>query len=106
VVIDGLRNRRTFEALKEKLDRRLSLIYVESTVDNAFDFYKSRENKDLTFDEFIDILQHEVEREIPEFMRLANVIIYNHGTKHSYNQTVTSYLKEELDGRKRTRAVR
>lgn len=95
-VIDGLRNLRTFEAFKANLGRKIALIYVESTVDNAYEFYKSRENNNLTFNEFIDILQHGVEREIPEFMRLANVIVYNHGTKHSYNQTVSHYFKDEL----------
>jgi predicted NUDIX family phosphoesterase/dephospho-CoA kinase len=95
-VIDGLRNLRTLEALRAHLGRRIALIYVESTVDNAYEFYKSREDKDLTFDEFIAILQHKVECEIPDFMRSANVIIYNHGTKHSYNQVVANFFKHEL----------
>jgi predicted NUDIX family phosphoesterase/dephospho-CoA kinase len=95
-LIDGLRNVRTFELLKRKLRGNLTLIYIDSTVDNAFSFYRARENQRVGFNEFIEILQHPVEADIQHFLRRSNVVIFNHGSKRSYQQEVHRYFKGEL----------
>jgi predicted NUDIX family phosphoesterase/dephospho-CoA kinase len=95
-LIDGLRNLSTFELLRKKLSGNLTLLYVESTVDNAFLFYRNRENPNVTFSEFIEILSHPVESEIAHFLRRANVVIFNHGTKRSYQIEVQRYFRGEL----------
>jgi len=95
-LIDGLRNVTTFELLKRKLDGQLTLIYVDSTVDNAFLFYRSRDDQRVSFEQFVEILQHPVESDIPNFLPLANVVIYNHGSKRSYQETVLKYFRQEL----------
>jgi predicted NUDIX family phosphoesterase/dephospho-CoA kinase len=95
-LIDGLRNLSTFELLRSKLDGDITLIYVDSTIDNSFQFYREREQSRVSFEEFIDMFQHPVEAEIPRFMSLANVVIYNHGTKRSYQRVVRAYFGQEL----------
>lgn len=95
-LIDGLRNPSTFELLRRKLQGDLTLIYVDSTIDNSYQFYREREQKSVSFEEFIDMLQHPVESEIPKFLPLANVVVYNHGTKRSYQRVVGAYFAQEL----------
>jgi predicted NUDIX family phosphoesterase/dephospho-CoA kinase len=95
-LIDGIRNVSTFDLLKSKLDGDLTLIYVESTVDNCVSFYRGREDGSVSFDEFVQILQHPVERDIPRFLGKSNVVIFNHGSKKSYQDEVRKFFKEEL----------
>jgi predicted NUDIX family phosphoesterase/dephospho-CoA kinase len=95
-VIDGIRNIRTFDLLRTRLGSDAALVYVDSTIDNAYRFYRTREIRTLQFEEFVALVQHPVELEIPQFSRIANIIIYNHGSKRSYVDAITGYLKEEL----------
>ena len=96
VVIDGIRNLKTFEILKEKLSHDLSLIFVESTPDNAYEFYKAREDSSISFADFLELLHHPVEAEIPDLLALANIVIYNHADKTSYTETVSNFLRDEV----------
>jgi dephospho-CoA kinase len=95
-LIDGLRNPKSFEILKERLGGDLTLVYVDSTVDNAYAFYRGRDDQKISFEGFIDMIQHAVESEIANFLPLSNVVIYNHGTKRSYQDAVRKYFKQEL----------
>jgi predicted NUDIX family phosphoesterase/dephospho-CoA kinase len=95
-LIDGLRNVKTFELLRRKLGGQLTLIYVDSTVDNAFAFYRSREDQRISFEQFVDIWQHPVELDVGNFLPLSNIVIYNHGSKRSYQETVMKYFKQEV----------
>jgi len=95
-VIDGIRNVRTLELLKDKLGGELSVIFVESTPDSSYEFFKKRENRTISFDDFLLLLQHPVEREVSEMLSHANIVFYNHGSKKSYIDVVMRFFSDEL----------
>jgi predicted NUDIX family phosphoesterase len=94
--VDGLRSIETFELLKKKLGGDLALIYVDSTVDSAYKFFEKREGRGVSFDEFLSLIQHPVERGTDQFLARANVVFYNHGDRVAYLERVGGYLKSEL----------
>lgn len=96
-VIDGLRNLRTFELLKRKLNDDITLIYVDSTVDNSYAFFKSREGAGISFEEFLQLLQHPAEQEVQQFIQMAKIVFYNHGGKTAYLRTIDEYFEKELN---------
>jgi len=95
-VIDGIRNLRTFDILKGRLGERLTLIYVDSTIDNSYRMFRAREGRSLSVEDFYRLLGNPVEAEIPELMRVCNVVFYNHGSRESYLKTIAAYFAEEL----------
>jgi predicted NUDIX family phosphoesterase/dephospho-CoA kinase len=95
-VIDGIRNLSTFQLLKERLKGDISLIYVESGIDDSFEFYRQREEKNVDTRQFYAYVQHPVESEIVRLIEEANVIIYNQGNRTQYLNTVKTYLGSEL----------
>lgn len=95
-VIDGLRQTRTFEILKKKLKGKLTLVYVDTMIDNAYDFLRQRESEELSLSEFADLVRHPVEREVEDFASLANIVIYNYGTRECYIDRVRDFFREEL----------
>lgn len=94
--VDGLRSVETFEFLKKKLGGDLSLIFVDSTVDSAYKLFKKREGRGVSFDEFLSLIQHPVERETDHLLARANVVFYNHGDRVAYLERVGEYLRSEL----------
>jgi hypothetical protein len=44
----------------------------------------------------MEVLQHPVEREIPSFLGKSNIVVFNHGTKKSYQDEVRKFFKGEL----------
>ncbi len=96
VVVDGIRNIKTFKILKKKLKDQLSLVYVYSTVDNSYKFSFKRDEGVHTKKEFLELIQHPVEKEIEEFSGLADVFIYNYGSLKSYAEVVTQYFSREF----------
>ena len=95
-VIDGLRHPKTLEALKEKLKGYLILFYVDTSVDDAYLFFKQRERSSVKFEDFVKLYQHPVEQEIQQFISIANLVIYNNADKKSYLDTLRKYFTKEL----------
>ena len=75
---------------------KLALVYVDAMIDNAYDFLRQREPEELCFREFADLLRHPVEQGVEDFAGLANIVIYNHGTKQSYIDKVRDFFRKEL----------
>jgi dephospho-CoA kinase len=96
-VIDGIRNLKTFDRLKERLGKDLTLIYVDSTVDNCFTFFNKREGQTIGEYEFYSFLNHQVESEINKLIGKANIVFYNHGSKSSFEKEIKSFFKTTLD---------
>lgn len=95
-VIDGIRNLSTFQLLKERLRGDISLIYVDSGVDESLGFYRYREERNIQIRQFHEYLQHPVEQEIEQLIGEANVIIYNQGQRSQYLNAMKDYFREEL----------
>ena len=95
IVIDGIRNRRTYEILKSRLGTDLTLIFVESTPDNCYKFYRNREG-DLDIYTFFDYINHPVEQDIRFILGNANIVVYNHGSLSSFQSQINRFFKLEL----------
>lgn len=98
-VLDSLRYPKTLNILQNLLGKSITVIYVESTIDNLFRYFSSREKnmEDIqSFDKFLDIVYHPVEREIERFWPIADITIYNHGSKDAYLQKLRDFFREEL----------
>ena len=94
-VIDGIRNIKTFNVLKSVLGNNLTLIFVESTPDNCYKFYKRREG-DLDIYTFFRYLNHTVEGDIKYLLGIANLVFYNHGSLSSFQTQIKKFFKLEL----------
>lgn len=103
-VLDGLRYPKTLEAVEKLLKTKVSVIYVESSIDSLYRYFTTRENsKDIAngkkshnFSEFLEIVYHPVEREIERFYPGADVIVYNHGSKDDYLIELKKFFNEKL----------
>jgi predicted NUDIX family phosphoesterase/dephospho-CoA kinase len=96
-VIDGIRNIRTYEILKSQLGADCTLIFVESTPDNCFKFYKKREGIKLDIKTFYEYINHPVEQDIKLILGKANLVVYNHGSLVSFQSQIKKFFKSELE---------
>ena len=96
-VLDGLRFPETFQTLQKKSGKQIAVIYIETTIDNLYDYYVNREAKNYPFEEFLKTLSHPVEREIERFRLEADITIYNHGSKEFYIKELRNFFKMELE---------
>lgn len=78
ILIDGIRQKATLEALQNEVDKaKLAIIFVHTLPDIAFEFYKLRERRAADVFEFLTVRGADVEREVRSLIALADVVIYN-----------------------------
>lgn len=78
ILIDGIRHSSTLHRLKElKVRTRVGLLYVEATPDTAFSFYKQRERSTATMNDFLQVRESPVEKEVPNLFREADAVLFN-----------------------------
>ena len=80
VVVDGVRQIETYEALKKYLGEQPALLYVQTPPDIAYEMYRLRESAsslDFTYREFLQIFDAPVESDLPTLGRSAQTYIYN-----------------------------
>ena len=94
-VIDGLRQLRTFEELRVHLGSSVGLVFVHTPPDVAYDLYCSREAKDLVPPlDFFALRDSPVEREVRDFIGLADAVVYNWAGRDSYHDVVRRLMAE------------
>ena len=94
-VVDGLRQLRTLEALRERLDSRLGVIFVHTPPDMAYDLYCNREAKVVVPPlDFFALRDSPVEREVRDFIGIADAVVYNWVGRNSYHDAVRRLLTE------------
>jgi predicted NUDIX family phosphoesterase/dephospho-CoA kinase len=94
-VIDGLRFPRTHEVLQKKYGHKIPIIYIESIVDNQYKYYLERERIIKSFEEYLKIVYHPVEKEIERFLHKADIVVYNHGSFDAYIDQLNHFFIEE-----------
>ncbi|NOS70152.1 MAG: NUDIX domain-containing protein [Verrucomicrobia bacterium] len=95
VLVDGIRNRATLDALRRVAgSSRLALIYIHTPADIAFDFYIEREGKPISIEEFIQIRESSVESEVVEMIEDADAVLYNWTGKPNYKQTIHAMIRD------------
>ena len=56
---------------------RIATVYVHTTPDVAFEFYRSRERESASLREFLNVRDSPVEREVPLMIEEADAVLYN-----------------------------
>jgi predicted NUDIX family phosphoesterase len=96
-VLDGLRYWESLEALRARLVTPVTVMYIESPVDNLLDYHRRREESSISYEDFLNIVYHPVELDICRFYNTADVTVYNHGALDFYAQTLFRYFHSELE---------
>lgn len=92
VIVDGIRQQSTLEALRKMTDGALALLYVYATPDLALQLYCQRENLDEVEYEsvFFDAIGAEVESDVNVMMNDADAVIYNWSGEANYEKAISS----------------
>lgn len=78
VLIDGIRQPATLAYLRRIRGRqRVPLLYVAAAPDTAYAFYRARELKRASMEEFLTVRDSPVEREIHLMLEEADAVLYN-----------------------------
>src|SRR4051794_10441037 len=96
VIVEGIRQRRTLEALQGAgASARVGKLFVYTPPDLAFEFYKARAGADgVTFDEFIARRESPVERETDELITEADAVLYNWIGRDGHQAAVIELMAE------------
>lgn len=78
LLVDGIRQLDTLRYLKVLArGMRIATVYVHTTPDVAFEFYRSRERESASLREFLNVRDSPVEREVPLMIEEADAVLYN-----------------------------
>ena len=95
-VLDGLRYPETLNELRKLIKCPVTVIYIETTIDSRYNNYISREDRNLTFDGFLQIIDHPVENEIQSFLPEAQIVVYNQETLPTFQKSLQKFIESEL----------
>lgn len=94
ILLDGLRQRATLDAVRSLVkDRHVALLFVHTTPDLAYEFYKSRERHDISFPEFLKLRSAPVEGEVAEMIGVADAVLYNWTGRSEYQRMIEAFMK-------------
>jgi len=79
-VIDGVRQVATLKNLRSFFPN-LTVLYIDSSRDDAFRNFQKRTGRNATLDEFREFRFHEVEKEIPLLKYESDAYIFNGGNQ-------------------------
>jgi predicted NUDIX family phosphoesterase len=80
VVVDGVRQPETYDALSAQLEGLTALLYVHTPPDIAYEMYRLRESPgtlDVTYRDFLKVFDAPVEADLTTLGRSAQTYIYN-----------------------------
>ena len=92
VIIDGIRQLKTFELVRDLWPGPVFTLFVQTPPDLAFQSYRIRE-ADLPVREFMRLYDSDVEQGVHDIARQADLIIYNWFGEESHRRTVASLLR-------------
>lgn len=98
VLIEGIRQRSTLKKIKEKFketfkETKVGVIYVHTPHNLAYEFYKKRENPDISIFDFLKIRGAEVENEVEDMIGLSDAVLYNWTGQDRYRQAIKAMMK-------------
>jgi dephospho-CoA kinase len=106
VVIDGLRQRTTFNELcKAVAPNRVAVVCVHTLPDIAFQFYLTRSPAKASFDDFLALRDAEVERDLVKFLRISDAAVYNWVGWAAYTKTIRTLFRAVKVGSMRIQQV-
>ncbi len=94
IVVDGLRQRATLEALRQASSVRVAVLYVHAPPDVALRLYNARTGTQASMLDFAGIRESPVEAEIPGFLSLADAVLFNWEGKGRYRDLLRQFIDE------------
>ena len=86
-VLDGLRYPDTLFFIEQYFNTTVPIIYISNKTEDLYKRYKKKYKENITFEEFLELLEHPVERVQERYFHVANVIIDNDGNlENLFNQ--------------------
>ena len=108
-IVDGIRHLTTFEELTGKFGGRVSLVFVQTPPDVAYEMYRAREEAgslSFTYRRFLEIYDAPVESEIPSLGRRAQIYIYNSFGIDAFRRTLEEVASAVTGGARKTHMAR
>jgi len=100
VLIDGIRQRSTLNALVKQMGKsRTGLIYVHTLPDLAYQFYTARDSATGSIFDFLNIRQAPVELDVEEFIGIADAVLYNWTGIRDYVRIIHAMMQRLNIGR-------
>ncbi len=97
IVVDGIRHLETLESLRRLAKpRRVGVLFVHASPDIAYQFYREREQKDVTIFEFLRRRNARVEREVDKLLKASDAILYNWKGKADYKRAIKHMMRRLL----------
>ena len=97
IVIDGIRRLADIEYLKEIPE--FKFVYIEADIKKCYDRIIQREentdDKNKTFDEFVEEHNLETETQIKDLKQYADIIIENNGTLEDLYEKIDNIINEK-----------
>jgi predicted NUDIX family phosphoesterase/dephospho-CoA kinase len=95
IIVDGVRQRETVEALRAVMGKhRVAVVYVHTPLDLAYEFYRRRESKSATMQEFMTMREMDVEKGVDELIGESDAVLYNWVGIDNYRDTVRAFMAE------------
>lgn len=95
IVVDGIRQIATFEALKQlSTNNRVALLFVHTPPDLAYELFVKREPSYPMIEDFVRLLAARVEEEVPRFLNLADAVLYNWVGEAAFIRSIKEMMKE------------
>lgn len=97
VLIDGLRQLETLEALRSRLGRaNVAVIYVQAPFDIAFEWYRLREDPTVSAATFARRRSSQVESEVGRFIDVADAALFNWIGRDAYAAAVQELARSYI----------
>jgi len=95
VLIDGIRQRATLEALKLLAgSQKVGMLFVHTPPDVAYQFYKERVQCVNNIHDFLNLREAPVESEVADMISLADALLYNWQGKDVYQDAICKLMTQ------------
>jgi predicted NUDIX family phosphoesterase/dephospho-CoA kinase len=95
VVIDGLRQHATLEALAQLAHpRKIAIIFVHAPPDVAWKFYQKRAGSSAKLNDFLRVRDAPVETDTASLITRADAVLYNWTGRRQYRAAIGALMKE------------
>lgn len=97
LLVDGIRQRTTLDRLQSHArGKNVGVLFIHTLPDLAYRFYRDREQKRISFFEFLRLREAEVEKEVSGMISLADAVLYNWMGLNEYRKAVRFMVTQIL----------
>jgi hypothetical protein len=94
ILVDGIRQRKTLDRLRELSGGRVGVLFVHTPIDLAYSFFRRREELSVSVERFLALRAADVELEVEGMILESDAILYNWSGKLKFRQAVRDLWNE------------